>query len=494
MENNHQKSNLAMVTIAIFIATFMTAIEGTIVSTAMPTIIGSLHGVNLMNWVFSIYLLMTAVATPIYGKLADIIGRKPVIMFGLVLFIIGSTLCSFSNSMTFLIVARAIQGLGSGAIQPLTFTIIADIYPIEKRARVMGLNGSAWGIAAIIAPLLGGFIVQQLSWHWVFLINLPVGLITILMLMFFFKEDKKLTRKVKIDYAGTSLIILILLPFMIALQILENENYILAAILVLVSIISSFIFVRVEKKVDDPVIPLKLFKNKTFVIQNLIAMLVCGFLIGFEAYIPTWMQAVKGMSPSMGGFAVTPSSVMWIFASFLAGMLLNKMAPNRVIYISLIFLFIANIGLIVAQISSSFYYFCLIAAFAGVGFGLTVTTTTVTVQSVVPPENIGLATSLNTLLRTIGQTIMISVYGIILNKSLINGAAGNKKITVDMMNRLIDPSTASSLPANLLPKMREIIFQGLHNIYVASIVLLILALILNAFEFKNRTILGSKDQ
>jgi Arabinose efflux permease len=195
MVQKEKQSHVLVVTIAVFIATFMTAIEGTIVSTAMPTIIGSLHGVSLMNWVFSIYLLMTAVATPIYGKLSDIVGRKPIFLFGLALFVVGSVLCSVSNSMITLILARVVQGLGSGAIQPLTFTIIADIYPLEKRARILGLNGSSWGIAAIIAPLLGGFIVEKLSWHWVFLINLPVGLITMALIWFYFKEEKESMRK-----------------------------------------------------------------------------------------------------------------------------------------------------------------------------------------------------------------------------------------------------------------------------------------------------------
>ncbi|MFH5812307.1 MDR family MFS transporter [Companilactobacillus sp. FL22-1] len=486
------QSNVVIVTIAVFIATFMTAIEGTIVSTAMPTIIGSLHGVSLMNWVFSIYLLMTAVATPIYGKLSDVVGRKPVLLIGLVIFVIGSTLCAMSNSMLTLILARVIQGIGSGAIQPLTFTIIADIYPLEKRARVLGLNGSAWGIAAVIAPLLGGFIVEKLSWHWVFLINLPVGLITIALIWIFFKEEKTEHEKIKIDYLGTILLILVLLPLMLALQSLGTSSLLLPLGLVAVSIISVFIFIKVEKRVQDPILPLELFNNKTFVIQNILALLVSGFLIGFEAYIPTWMQGILGLSPSMGGFAVTPSSIIWIFGSFWAGTLIKKMAPNRVIYISLFFLAIANGLLLAAGPTTPFWYFCSLAAVAGLGFGLTITTTTVTAQTVVDPENVGVATSFNTLLRTIGQSMMVSVYGIVLNAALAKGAAENKNITVDMMNKLIDPQTANSLPHQLLPKMRQILFSGLHNIYLVTLVLLVLGLVLNAFEWKNKKVLGSK--
>jgi len=487
-----KQSHVLVVTIAVFIATFMTAIEGTIVSTAMPTIIGSLHGVSLMNWVFSIYLLMTAVATPIYGKLSDIVGRKPIFILGLIIFVVGSTLCSVSNSMLTLILARAVQGIGSGAIQPLTFTIIADIYPLEKRARVLGLNGSSWGIAAVIAPLLGGFIVEKLSWHWVFLINLPVGLITITLIWLFFKEEKKEHDKIKIDYTGTILLVAVLLPLMLALQNIGTGSAFIPLGLTAISIIAVILFIVVEKRVADPILPLNLFTNKTFVIQNVIALLVSGFLIGFEAYIPTWMQGILGLSPSMGGFAVTPSSIVWIFGSFWAGHLIKKMAPNRIIYISLFFLLIAGSALIMATVTSPFAYFCALAAIAGLGFGLTITTTTVTAQTVVPPENVGVATSFNTLLRTIGQSMMVSICGVVLNTALAKGAAENKKITVDMMNQLIDPQTASQLPVELLPKMRQILFSGLHNIYIASIVLLLIALLINMFELKNKQILGEE--
>ena len=195
MENKQKKTNVALVTLAIFVATFMSAIEGTIVSTAMPTIIGNLNGIAIMNWVFSIYLLTSALMTPIYGKLSDMIGRKPVFIAGLLIFIIGSSLCGLSQSMGQLIAFRAVQGIGAGAIMPVTSTIIADIYPFEERAKIMGLNGAAWGIAGILGPLLGGFIVDQWSWHWIFYINIPVGLAAVLLVSLFFHEDYTFEKK-----------------------------------------------------------------------------------------------------------------------------------------------------------------------------------------------------------------------------------------------------------------------------------------------------------
>ncbi|MCT6848788.1 MAG: MFS transporter, partial [Apilactobacillus kunkeei] len=185
---NTQKNNVLLVTISLFIATFMSAVEGTIVSTAMPTIVGDLHGVSIMNWVFSVYLLTNAISTPIYGKLSDQFGRKKIFIFGIVIFLIGSIFSGMSNSMTTLIIWRAIQGVGAGVIMPLSYTIVADIYSDENRGKILGLNGAIWGIASILAPLIGGFLVDSLSWHWVFFLNLPLGIIALIIFIMSFHE------------------------------------------------------------------------------------------------------------------------------------------------------------------------------------------------------------------------------------------------------------------------------------------------------------------
>lgn len=484
----NRKTNVAVVTAAIFIATFMTAVEGTIVSTAMPTIIGSLKGVSLMNWVFSVYLLMTAITTPLYGKFADRIGRKPVFILGLALFVIGSTLCGLSNSMLMLIFSRVIQGMGAGAIQPVAFTIIADIYPIEKRAKVIGLNGSAWGIASVIAPLLGGFIVEKLSWHWVFMINVPIGIITIFLVWYFLIEDVEHVDS-PIDYKGAILLVTLLLSLMLGLQNLENKNILVPSGLFIISFIALILFIIAEKHAKDSILPLNLFKNRTFVVQNIIALLISGYLIGFEAYLPTWMQGVNGLKASLGGFVITPSSIFWVIASLWTSTLLKKLAPNRIIYISMTFLLIGNVMLLFAHVNTSFTYFLILSMISGVGFGSAITTTTVASQAAVENDEVGVATSFNTLSRTIGQTVFVSVFGIVLNQSMSNGVSNDSRFTMEMMNRLIDPQTASSLPKNLLPGLKNILFSGLHNIYVVGIIVLIAALLFNLLEIKNKKLL-----
>lgn len=475
-----RQTNVPLVTIAIFIATFMSAIEGTIVSTAMPTIVGDLSGVALMNWVFSIFLLTNAIATPIYGKLSDMFGRKRLFLFGLAVFIIGSTLSGMSNSMTELIIWRALQGIGAGSIMPISFTIIADIYPFEKRAKVMGFNGSAWGIASIVAPLLGGFIVDQLTWHWIFFINIPVGLLAMLMIMVFLREQPRRSTQ-SLDFWGAFWLSISLLSLMYGFQILGESplQFISLIICLLIATGSFWLFIRRESHVANPIIPLTLFKQRTFVTQNMVALLISGFLMGFEVYLPTWTQGLLGLPASLAGFAITPSSLMWIVGSFIAGKLLVKQTPKQIINFSLTFILIGGLAMAFAPQSTPFVWFFIIAAICGTGFGITITTTTVTVQNQVAPENMGVATSLNTLGRTLGQTLMISIFGIIMNLRMAHGVAHHQGTTLEMMNKLINPQTASNLPAQLLKPLRSILYDGLHWIFMVALLLILFSYVIN---------------
>ncbi|MFC6275576.1 MDR family MFS transporter [Levilactobacillus tangyuanensis] len=481
-----KQTNVAVVTGAVFVATFMSAVEGTIVSTAMPTIVGDLHGVALMNWVFSIFLLTNALATPIYGKLADTVGRKRVFLIGLLIFIVGSTLSGMSHSMETLIAWRALQGIGAGAIMPVSFTILADIYPVEKRARVMGLNGSAWGIAAVVAPLLGGFIVDHLSWHWIFFINIPIGIVTMALIWFFLFEtmDRK---PFTMDWGGCLWLSVGLLLMMLTFQLLGEGQLNLMWVVggFVLAIIAFALFIHQEKRVADPLIPMTLFADRTFVIQNLIAALLSGFIMGFEVYLPTWTQGLLGLPASQAGFAITPSSLMWIVGSFIAGKLLLSHSPYQIVNISLVLVTIGAIAMALAPVTTPFWTFFVIAAVCGTGFGITITTTTVTVQSQVAVDEVGVATSFNTLARTLGQTVMVSIFGIIMNVAMTRGVAQHANTNMSMMNQLINPQTAKSLPSHLLPTLHGILYQGLHAIFIAGVILIAISFMVNWFDRKS---------
>ncbi|WP_414839794.1 MDR family MFS transporter [Carnobacterium sp. TMP28] len=485
MERNKKQTNVKIVTVAIFVATFMTAVEGTIVSTAMPTIIGSLEGIAIMNWVFSIYLLTNAIMTPIYGKLSDMIGRKPILITGLLIFVIGSSLCGLSQSMSQLIFFRAIQGIGAGAIMPVTSTIIADIYPLEKRAKIMGLNGAAWGVAGIFGPLLGGFIVDILSWHWIFYINVPIGIATIVLVTLFLHEDFSYERKA-IDYLGSLTLTGTLLFSLYGIQVIGDKGTFEPLLLIwfVFAILSFIAFIYVEKRAIDPILPLSLFNNRTFVIQNTVAALVSGFLIGVDVYIPMWMQGLKGLKAAMGGFAITPMSFTWVLGSFIAGQLMFKQPVKTILTSSLVIISISALIITQLPLATPFYVFLLVTALIGLGMGLAITTTTVTIQNIVPKNQIGVATSVNTLFRILGQTIMISIYGIILNKRMAEQLILQQATGVEskMMNELINPLTAINLDPNLLPILRNILYVGVHDVFFYGFITVALALIINQFD------------
>ena len=472
------KSNTKIVTIAIFLTTFMTAIEGTIVSTAMPTIVSDLNGLEIMNWVVSIFLLMTAVSTPIYGKLADSIGRKPVFLFGIAVFVIGSALCGIAQNMVELILFRVIQGLGSGAVQPVAVTIIADLYTLEKRAKMLGLNSGFWGVASVIAPLLGGFIVQHLSWHWIFYINVPLGILAFLLVVFFLKE-KKTSSNSTLDLKGTTCLVIFLLSLMVFLQELENGfNLILLGLLIII-IASAVIFFRVEKSAKDPIMPLGMLSSKEFTMINLITLLISGVVIGFEFYIPTWMQGINGTSASIAGFAVTPSSLMWIVGSFLIGGMLVRWGIKRTYDYMLLILVAADLALILVPIYTSFWVFCLIAAFNGTAFGAITTASQVRSQVLVSRDEIGVATSFNTLMKYLGQTMMVSVYGITFNMVVASQLSHHQNLTQSMMNDIVSAEKAKHLAIRLIPELRQVLLSGLKSVYVVSLVVIILSLLLN---------------
>jgi len=486
---SQSKTNVLAVTIAIYVATFVSAVEGTIVSTALPTIVGNLHGVSLMNWVFSIYLLATAMVTPIYGKLADVLGRKPIMQFGLAVFIVGSTMSGLFQTMPVLIFWRAIQGIGAGALLPVSMTIIADIYALDKRAKILGIINSAWGIAAVLAPLLGGIIIDKLSWHWIFFINVPIGLLTMLLFQLYLHEPRR-QRTESIDYLGSFWLMLCLLSLMLSFLVLSGQSIhwgLFAAGLV-VSAISLRLFVRREQRAADPLISLELFKNRPFIVQNAIAALINGYLMALTVYVPTWGQGIHGVSASVAGLALTPNSLMWVVGAFSTGYFLARWTPRRILYFSLSFILVAGLVLALLPLRASFSWFFLITAVNGFGFGIAMTTTTLTSQRLVSAENVGVATSFNTLGRTIGQTLMVSVFGIILNTGMQQSLTHYAGTNMAMMNRLINPQTAGQLPEKLLPALRHILYNGLHWVYVIGFLIVVLTFVINRLDHSDRVL------
>ena len=473
-----RETNVLIVTIAVFVATFMTAIEGTIVTTAMPTIVGSLHGIEIMNWVFSIYLLTNAMFTPICGKLADKIGRRSIFIFGTLVFIIGSAMCGFSNTMLTLIISRAIQGIGAGAMMPVALTILADMYSAEKRAKMLGLNSTAWGIASVVGPLTGGVIVDTIGWHWIFFINVPIGLVLIGLVSYYLVEEKQEKDNKKMDIQGSLFLMTMLLTLLLAFQFLSESGFDLKAVGMFgATILSIFLFIRAEKRAEDPVISLELFSSRIFIVVNLVAALISGFLMAVEVYIPMWMQGVLGYKAGLGGLVLAPLSILWVYGSSLVGRWMVQHSMKTVLLRTLGISLIGGVSLLVIPMKMPFIVFLVISGITGIGVGGTIVATTVQAQNSVGMDQLGVATSFNTLSKTIGQTVMVSVFGLILN-TITRTELAKAALTddPDIMNKLVNPQTAKLLPENLLLPLREILHQGLWGIYVAGVALVLLAI------------------
>jgi len=481
-----QTTNIRSVTIALFVATFLTAIEGTIVSTAMPTIVSDLKGIELMNWVFAIYLLTSAVTVPIFGKLSDLFGRKLIFIAGTVVFLTGSGLCGLSQSMEQLILFRAIQGIGAGAVMPVTTTIIGDIYPHEKRAKVLGFMGAAWGIAGVIGPLIGGFFVDQLSWHWIFYINVPFGLLSILMVSVSLKEKLEKTKK-SVDFAGSLTFTIGMLALLFALQRGgETHNWtsptIIGIFVVAVLFIGMFLFI--ESKVKEPLIPLELFRIRSISVANAVALLASAVLIGLTVYIPMWVQGVLGHGATISGLILAPLSITWMIGSFLGGRLLVKYGERVTVAIGTLIILLSSIWLATFTIHTAELMFYLMSALAGLGFGMVMTITTVAVQSSVDWSLRGAATASNTFFRTLGQSVGVALLGTYFNSVIsrkLQIGNTNPDVNVVNLNKLINPNTGQAVPEAAQAPLREVIVSGLHHLYIVMVTIAIIGLLASMF-------------
>ncbi|MFX3634722.1 MAG: MDR family MFS transporter [Candidatus Pristimantibacillus sp.] len=415
---NH--SNRRSVTIALFVATFLAAIEGTIVSTAMPSITKDLHGIQQYSWIISIYLLATVITTPIYGKLSDLFGRKKMFIIGAIIFLAGSMLSGLAQSMEQLILFRALQGLGAGALTTIPYTVIGDLYPYEQRAKVQGWMSSIWGIAGISGPLVGGLLVDYISWRAIFYMNLPFGIVAIGLLWTSLKESFE-KKKHHIDYAGIITFTIGMFSGLYALSLIPNEAGSTPAgtptiiLFLAISIIFLALFFYIESRSPEPIIPLKLFKIRTISMVNAVSFLLCVINVVTIFYLPLWIQGVYGESATYSGLAMIPLSVAWPLGSILAGNWIAKVGMRRISLIGGLFLITGSVGFMFMTADTSIIMFMIYVFLTGLSFGLSLTSFTIAVTSAVNWELRGAAVASNNFIRTLGQTIGIALFGLLLH-------------------------------------------------------------------------------
>ncbi|MBO7743096.1 MFS transporter [Paenibacillus sp. MWE-103] len=325
-----RKTQRPLVLGALVLAMFMSAIEMTIISTAMPSIVGELGGFSLYSWVFSGFSLMQAVTTPIYGKLSDLFGRKPVFIVGVVIFLVGSVLCGLATSMLMLVIFRVIQGFGAGAVQPVAMTIIGDMYSVEERAKIQGYFSSVFGISSVIGPLFGGMIVQYSHWSWIFWMNVPLGILAVAGVLFYLHEGVE-KQKRSIDYAGSGLFFITITSLMVVLiqggvAWSWTSPQILALLLAVA--VGTGMFLRQESRASEPMMPLPLWKNRFIAIGNMATLTSGAIVIGLTSFLPAYIQGVMGGTAFVAGFALTVMTIGWPIAAWLAGYSILKMGTR----------------------------------------------------------------------------------------------------------------------------------------------------------------------
>lgn len=464
----HDRSRV-LVTGALMFAIAISAMDATIVSTAAPTIVGNLGGLSLFSWVFSVYLLASTVTVPLYGKLADIYGRKPILLSGIAVFLIGSVLCGLAQNMEQLILFRAIQGIGAGAVQPITMTVIGDIFTIEERARIQGLFSSVWGVTSLAGPAIGGLLTQGLSWRWVFLINLPIGLIALFLLWRFFHERAERHEHV-LDYFGTVLlssgavcILLGLLHGVDAYGWLAPETlglFGLGAVLIV-----AFFFQ--EGRAAEPVLPMWLFKNRVIAVACLATFVGGGLMFGVSSYIPLFAQGVLGGDAFDAGLMVLPMSLSWPIASIIGGRVILRVGYYASAIIGSIFLILGSSILLLADADSSVLIPASSAFVIGFGMGFTTSAMIISVQNAVEWRFRGVATASTQFFRTIGGSISVAIMGAILNSQLSSRFAAVPGVPDGSTEAtLLDVEGRENLPAEVLAGMQTALADSLHEIYI----------------------------
>jgi len=407
----------SLILAACMAATFMTAVENTIVATAMPTIVATLGDFHLFSWVFAVYLLFQAVSVPIYGRLSDLYGRKRVFFAGASVFLLGSTLCGFAHDMFTLIAFRALQGMGAGAIQPVAYAIVGDIYTPAERAKVQGLLSSVFGVSAIVGPTLGAFLVEHASWSVVFWVNLPIGAIAMAMLAAFLREQPH-DKAARIDYPASFLLMLGGGALMMAMIQASRLSPTCAA----VGIAALAALVRHERQVPAPMLPLRFWSNRVIALGNFGSFAIGIVMMSVTGFLPIYVQAVMGRDPTITGVVLGSMSVSWAVASVLSGRLMLRTNYRTSAMLGGIMLALGSAVLVTMSPVSGPAWAATGAFLVGIGMGCCNTTYLVSVQGAAVLRERGAATASNMFMRIVGQASGAALFGALVNAGVAHAS------------------------------------------------------------------------
>lgn len=418
MTDSQPTLNRRWILIALMTTMFLAAMDIAIISTVIPEIVRDIGGFKKFSWVFSIYLLTQTATIPLYGKLADLYGRKLILLIGITIFLVGSATSAAAWDIYSLIAFRGIQGIGGGSVMAMANTIVGDIYTVEERAKIQGWLSSVWGVSAIIGPVIGGSLAEYFNWRWIFLINVPFGLIAMGLLMVHLKEKIK-RQKANIDYFGAVSITCLLAAFITFIlnggqtwSWTSVESLSLLSIVVVLTVLA----IIAERRAVSPILPGWLLTNRTFLGSNLAVIGLGIAMMGPQTYLPTFMQASLDYSIISSGLILASMSLGWPTASALSGKLYLRYGFRNTELLGAVFVTLAAAGFLLIPWPQPFYWIMIDLIFLGAGFGLLSTSTIVGIQSVVDWDKRGVVTGANQFARYLGQSLGAAIFGAVFNK------------------------------------------------------------------------------
>ncbi|GAA2377768.1 hypothetical protein GCM10010170_083200 [Dactylosporangium salmoneum] len=446
----------------------LAALDQTIVGTALPTIVGDLGGMDHYSWVVTAYLLASTASTPLYGKISDLLGRRPVLLFAIATFLAGSLLAGLSQNMTELIATRALQGIGAGGLMTLAFTIVSDVVAPRERARYQGLFGAVFGISSVAGPLVGGYFAEN-DWRWIFYINVPLAIFAMFVCARVLRLVPHTRREHRIDYLGATLMVAGCSALLLALSWGGNEYaWGSAAILGLFAAFAvlTVAFVIVEGRAEEPILPLRLFKRATFSLSN-VATFILGFaMFGSIIYVPLYLQIVKGATPTRSGLLMLPMMGGVIITSIVAGRVISKLGRYK--WFPVAGTVVMGTGLLLftsLKVQTPLWQAFIYMTVIGVGLGLAMQPLILAVQNSLELRDMGAGTSAATFFRSLGGSVGVAALGAVMNNQLasqMHGAGGNVSINA--------PSQVRALPPAQLQMVEHIFVNALHPVFLSAAV------------------------
>ena len=410
--------------LGIMLSIFLAAIESTVVATAMPTVVASLGGIRIYSWVFSGFLLTQTVTMPLWGRFSDLYGRRPVYLAGLATFLVGSALSGASQNMVQLILFRMVQGLGAGALMTLGYTIIGELFGLERRARMQGYISSVWGLASLMGPWAGGVLTDHVSWRWVFYINLPFGAVAMALIGFALTTAVRSTRRPVVDWAGVALFaagVSALLLGIVEAGRVGSWSQIEVVTLLALGVIVLGAFVAVEQRAAEPIVPLRLFKSRMILAAVVTRFLAGMAMFGALSFVPLFLQSVTGASATRAGLVLTPFVLGWVVMSVVSARLVLRVGYRSVVLTGMASLTVAFLLFQRWSVTLSSGSAMIDVLLAGIGMGMVVVPMLIAVQSVVARSDLGTATSLTQFFMSIGGALGLSLMGAVMSQRLHAG-------------------------------------------------------------------------